>query len=1054
MKRNRTDSSPTKPSDAASALRVEFPDHSKPLQLNRRDFLRVAGAATAMVAVSASGCQAPVEDVIPFVTRPEEQVRLGKPLLYASAIGNAPVLVRTREGRPIQVVPNPDHPLPILTSHRIQATLMDLYDPDRAKTPLWVRRSTDVVAPTSWEQLGSEAVKALKASKGKIALLTGPINGPGSQAIIERFCQAVGARHIQSSVFEPDALATATSTCFGPGLLPNYRFDRAKLIVGFGSEFLDFPRSMEQQQFVTGRDPDRKSGMSRFVMLEGQLTLTGANADQRIRVRPSQLPLVALAIANELIVTKKLGPLANHAKLNEILTPFSITAVSKASGLDVATLTKLANELAQHAGKSIVLGDGSSSSSEFGVELETALALINLSLGNYKKTIELHPQQSTLTGSFEEVEELTRQMAKGNISLLLFHGVNPVYHLPEALGFKAAISKVKTIISFSDRVDETSRLADYLAPASHDLESWGDVTFETGLYGIRQPSIRPLYSTFGLLDILIAWGAQAATIPEFKTAVMLATDKETEKAKVHSPAYIYLREHWKQQLFPKQTAHPAFDDFWDETLRKGFVRIATSTQFTPDPEFQTETLSILSKVPVKAANGLEVLFFPHPTLGDGSQNNNGWLLELPDPISRITWGSWLAIAPRRFDEMKLENGQHLSVTINNQNLTLPAFRQAGMHQDVVALPLGLGRTACGKIGNDIGSNAFPLLPVKNHRLIRARLTCTIQTVEGMTPLAIPQGSEVLDRSVRQLVPVTDLASYSKDPKAGTEQTPGGPSAWSGHKYEDKRWWMTIDLNRCIGCAQCVVACQAENNIPVVGKQGVLDGREMSWIRIDRYYDAPKKQGGWDDKVWDSPLEVVEEPNTLFEPMLCQHCENAPCETVCPFVATMHSSDGLNQQIYNRCVGTRYCSNNCPFKVRRFNWFEYSSERKSFIMNLLVPEMKDHARLNVRGKMQMKNNPEVTVRSRGVMEKCSFCIQRIREAESLSRADGKKGTLTDGEVVPACMEACPTKAIVFGDINLSGSAVKKSAAAPRAMTLLEATGVKPSISYLTKVRNET
>jgi molybdopterin-containing oxidoreductase family iron-sulfur binding subunit len=321
-------------------------------------------------------------------------------------------------------------------------------------------------------------------------------------------------------------------------------------------------------------------------------------------------------------------------------------------------------------------------------------------------------------------------------------------------------------------------------------------------------------------------------------------------------------------------------------------------------------------------------------------------------------------------------------------------------------------------------------------------------------LALAQGSDVIDRDRRPLVPTTTLTAFERNPRAGTEQSPAGPSAWEAHEYARPRWVMAIDLSKCNGCGKCVIGCQAENNVPVVGRQAIIDGREMSWIRIDRYYDAPARAGRWGTEVWDGPLAVVEEPVTLFEPMLCQHCENAPCETVCPFVATLHSQDGLNQQVYNRCVGTRYCANNCPFKVRRFNWFEYSHPQGSRLFSLIVPRLKRHAELNTRGRMQMKNNPEVTVRSRGVMEKCSFCLQRIREARAEATRTGRpKDKLPDGAVVPACMEACPTGAIVFGDLNDPQSRVSALANNPRAMKLLEMTGVKPSISYLTKVRHD-
>jgi molybdopterin-containing oxidoreductase family iron-sulfur binding subunit len=404
--------------------------------------------------------------------------------------------------------------------------------------------------------------------------------------------------------------------------------------------------------------------------------------------------------------------------------------------------------------------------------------------------------------------------------------------------------------------------------------------------------------------------------------------------------------------------------------------------------------------------------------------------------------------------MGLQNGDLVEVTVGDAAVVAPAYRHAGMHHDQLALPLGLGRTACGPIGAGVGVNAFGLRRVAHGRLVSAGLMATLRPAGGREPLALAQGSDVIDRAARPLVPVTTRSAFAADRSAGTAQPAGGPSAWPAHDYPKTRWAMSIDLTKCIGCARCVVGCQAENNIPVVGRHGILDGREMSWLRIDRYYDAPAKDGGWDADVWDGPIEVVEDPQTLFEPMLCQHCENAPCETVCPFSATMHSADGLNQQVYNRCVGTRYCANNCPFKVRRFNYWELSKRQDSAFFRWLVPRIARNAELNTREPMQMKNNPEVTVRSRGVMEKCSFCVQRISAARAEAARNGAdKDALPDGAVVPACMEACPTGAISFGNRNAPDSKVAAQAADPRAMRLLDALGVKPSVSYLTKVRND-
>ncbi|MEW6756130.1 MAG: 4Fe-4S dicluster domain-containing protein [Candidatus Latescibacterota bacterium] len=494
-----------------------------------------------------------------------------------------------------------------------------------------------------------------------------------------------------------------------------------------------------------------------------------------------------------------------------------------------------------------------------------------------------------------------------------------------------------------------------------------------------------------------------------------------------------------------------FEGAWDASLRAGYH--ATAAPAAAARTLAAGALAALGTPPPPPA-GLELQLHPGYAVGDGRAANNGWLQELPDPITRITWGNAVSIAPRRFDAMGLANGDLVEVRVKGGALVLPAYRHAGMHQDEIAVALGYGRTQCGAIGSGVGGNAYPLRSLAGGRVLAAGLPATLGRVADHEEVALAQGSDVIDRDRRPLVPVTTLTAYSRDPAAGTEQPAGGPSAWPGHAYAGTRWAMAIDLSRCTGCGRCVLGCQAENNVPVVGREAVIAGREMSWLRIDRYYDAPVREGRWGAEVWDGPLAVVEEPVTLFEPMLCQHCENAPCETVCPFVATMHSADGLNQQVYNRCVGTRYCANNCPFKVRRYNWFEYSRTQGSWLMQRLVPAVERHAELNTRGRMQMKNNPEVTVRSRGVMEKCSFCVQRIREARAEATRRGRpKERLPDGAVVPACAEACPTGALVFGDLSDPESRVSTLTRSPRAMRLLAALGVQPSVSSLNRVRHD-
>jgi Fe-S-cluster-containing dehydrogenase component/anaerobic selenocysteine-containing dehydrogenase len=1056
--------------------------------LDRRDFLRLSGVLAAAGALGSAACSPPQEATIPFHDMPESLVDgLGPARFFHTVLDGSSVLVKTREGRPILVTPSPNDASGRGLSVRHQAALMDVYDPDRARGPLSVRRGSGPPVASNWTAIEADVASRLKAAGAKAVLLTGPVRSPALTAAIAALSSRTGLRHVAWAPLEGDAAAIAWKQAFGDGTVARPRFAKADLIVGLGADFLDRPEEGFERDFAARRSPDdAPGGMSRFVQLESRLTLTGANADRRIRVRDSHLAAVAAALAHELVAVRKVGPLASVAEVGAALAPFGIDAVARQTGIDAAVLKSLAGELARAAGKTLVVSGATVGASASGPALHFATILLNSTLGAFDAGLfDVTAAAEPASDGGAALVALATEMGAGRVEVLVAAGVNPAYDAPAQLGFADALKKVPYVVSLNDRLDETSLLADVLAPASHPFECWGDATLPKGLVAMQQPVIQPLFDTHGLLDLVVSWGAAmgdeaavAAVAAAAKAAKVTPAPNTASPTPSPSVAWHYLRAAWASRL-AVDPATPAFETAWNEVLRSGSWKAAPSAEAsakaddrktktgkapapakgraTPAPAGYTivpGALAFLAAAEVKPAAELELQLYPHLALGDGRSGNNGWLHELPDPITRITWGGALSIAPRRFDAMKLTNGDLVEIDAGHVKVVAPAYRHAGMHHDQVALPLGLGRTACGVIGAGIGPNAFPLRAVANGRVLSAGLPVKIQKVGGSEELAFGQGSDVIDRSRRPLVPTTTLTAYEENRKSGTEQQESGPSAWPGHEYAKSRWGMAIDLSKCNGCGKCVIGCQAENNIPVVGRHGMLNGREMSWMRIDRYYDAPKKDGGWDVEVWDGPLEVVEEPRTLFQPMLCQHCENAPCETVCPFVATLHSADGLNQQIYNRCVGTRYCANNCPFKVRRYNYWEYSKAQESVFFRWLEPRIAKNAALNTRSPMQMKNNPEVTVRSRGVMEKCSFCIQRIRAARSAATSAGQsKDHFADGAVVPACMEACPTGAITFGDVNAPGSRVAALAANPRAMRLLDAVGVKPSISYLTKVRHD-
>jgi Fe-S-cluster-containing dehydrogenase component len=1048
-------------------------------EMDRREFLRLSGTLAAAGALASAGCQVPQEATIPFHDMPETLVDgIGRARFFHTVIDGSPVVAKTREGRPILVTPSPNDASGRGLTVRHHAALMDVYDPDRAGGPLSVRRGNGAPVASGWAAVNPEAVSRLKAAGAKAVLLTGPVGSPALAAAIAAITARTGARHVVWSPLECEAASEAWLLAFGDARVSRPRLDKADLILGLGAEFLDRPGDGLDRDFASRRSPDQPDGgrMSRFVQFEGRLTLTGANADQRIRIRDSNLARVAAALAHELIVVRKTGSLAGDAGVAKALAPFAIDAIATQVGIGAAVLKALADELAAASGKALVVAGGSAGASASGPAIELAALLLNITLGAFDAGLFDEKSASGPAAAAGAVlAALAGDMLAGNVEMLLVAGANPVYDAPASTRFAEALGKVPFVVSLNDRLDETTRLSDILLPVSHPFECWGDAALPRGFFAIQQPVIQPLFDTRGLLDILVEWGAAAGdpsalAAVKAASAAMAAAPAPATGATGPSPsiAWHYLRNAWAERL-NIAPATPAFEAAWNEVLRTGqWSPIApagpvvaplkagkASARPTLAPRISAPgALSLLGVLNAGVQAGLELQLYPHLALADGRAGNNGWLHEFPDPVTRISWGGALSIAPRRFDEMKLANGDLVDVDAGHARLVAPAYRHAGMHDDQVALPLGLGRAACGAIGAGVGPNAFPLRLLAAGRMISAGMPVTIRRVAGNEPLAFAQGSDVIDRDRRPLVPATTLSAYEKDRKSGTGQQEGGRSIWPGHAYPNARWAMAIDLSKCNGCGKCVIGCQAENNIPVVGRRGILDGREMSWIRIDRYYDAPKRDGKWGAEVWDGPLDVVEEPLTLFEPMLCQHCENAPCETVCPFVATMHSADGLNQQVYNRCVGTRYCANNCPFKVRRFNFWEYSKKQDSAFFRWLEPRIARNAELNTRSPMQMKNNPEVTVRSRGVMEKCSFCIQRIRAAGAEAVREGrKKDHFPDGAVVPACMEACPTGAITFGDVNAPGSRVAALAAHPRAMRLLDALGVKPSISYLTKVRHD-
>jgi len=1060
-------------SSRGGRARLRLPDGSK-IDLERRDFLRLSAAASATAALGggAAGCAAEPEHILPRTLRPEP-VRIGQPLHYATTClacpGGCGIVATTRQGRVVKVEGNAAHPLNrgVLCA-RGQATVLDLYDPDRIRKSLLQARGKQAPLSLSAEQLDARVVAALQRVQktNRVRLLTGAMSGWAMRGLVKDFLAAFpGARHV---AWEPLAALVqnriqARRQAYGGGPRTGYDFyhhpERADLIVALGAEFLDAaPSSMQMAQaFGERRHPDAGGGMSKLWVFEGRMSLTGSNADRRFRVRPSQLGDVALALAHAILVEQRHGPLGAEPLLARHLAPFAPDAVATRTGVAVDALRDVARGLVEAAGKSLVIAGGSASSGDAGLRLELAVNLLNTALGNDGVTVD-HDLPSYRHAADASLSELTEELRQGQVEVLIIHGTNPVFSAPPELGFAEALGHVGVVVVISDRVDETAQLADLVAAATHPLESWGDVEPALVLRGVVQPAMRPLGEMRSLGDWLAAW---ALTVDASGRLVQAKRATEPEGA-VSSATYHYIREFWRREVHPAWAHGRDFETFFRDVLHSGFADWPPPERHAEEaPSFDPKALGGVKPAAAEPPP-LELSLFASHALYDGRQANNGWLQEYPDPVTRITWDSWAGMSPARMRALELEDGDLCEVKAAGRTVTLPVVAVPGQHDAVVSVPLGNGRMAVGRVGNDVGANGFLLAATADRGSCYCGHAAEVTKLGGRRPLAVPQGEKVIDLSVRPLIPYTTLSAYRSEPSSGTERPAGEISIWPRYEYPDTRWGMAIDLSRCIGCGACTIACQAENNIPVAGRKGVINGREMHWLRVDRYYRMPveprrartpeeveqqrrlRAQAEADD-AW------LQNPEVLHHPLMCQHCENAPCETVCPVGATQHSSDGLNVQVYNRCVGTRYCSNNCPFKARRFNWFDYSADQVNLISRILQPGLKRISTLNHRWPLALKNNPEVTVRSRGVMEKCTFCVQRI--AVGRGRAKDENRALRDGDVVPACAQTCPTRAIHFGNLSDPNSEVARLRGSPRGLTMLDEQKLGTSVTYLTKVRND-
>lgn len=988
-----------RPDAAAAVTKGEFlapPElalEADRLGMNRRNFLKLMGASAVMT--SMAGCaRRPVQTIVPYVNKPVE-ITHGVANYYASndPVTGCGLVLTAREGRPLKVDGNDGHPI---NGHGLsasgQASVLDLYDPDRLRMPMIDGKT---VSFADFDKATAPLVKpsGVVNSRPGLYFLTGTVHSPA----LQRALAAFGARHFMFDALPFDDIRTGQKESYGKAVMPIYRIERARVIVAIDADFLDTMLSPEEftRKFAAGRRLDG-SGYARLVSFESAMRLTGQNADLRVAIHPNERLGIALALAYE--VAKRTGRSAAE------LEGFAAEQVAGRFGIPADAITSTAEALVKNRGRSLVLAGGVGGKGTDAVALQNVVNFINSALDNDGATVEASAHSSNQAqGSYEDLQKLVQAMNAGAVGTLVIQGINPIYNLPSALGFGKALKKVENVIYFGRYNDETAREAKYVVAESHPFETWGDVNPWTGLYGVVQPTIRPLFETRSLLDQLVAWGQ----VHENMRGVASSYEAVRAEARV---------------VFGKSGAGGDFESIWESLLQAGFHDFADAARDRDSGarNYQMGALARAARaakeVRPEAEDSFTLVLQPTVALRDGSQANNAQLQELPDPVSKVTWTNYLAIAPETAKRLGLKDGDVVQIENSSYKAELPVLRQPGLRANVAVSQIGYGRQMGGRVADGVGVALTEFVQPLSGGLAFLAPNVKLTKTGKFQELALTQEHHSLEG--RDIVFETTYDDFKKNPQSGiVHHVEKLDSMWSGHEYKGYRWGMTIDLNRCTGCSACVLACSVENNVPVVGVEEVRRGREMHWIRIDRYYKG-----------------TPENPQTVLQPMTCQHCENAPCETVCPVLATMHNDEGLNQMVYNRCVGTRYCSNNCPYKVRRFNFFESNQDMNGKFEHPIA----------------LSKNPEVTLRSRGVMEKCTFCVQRIESGKNVAKREGRK--VKDGEIQTACQVACPADAIVFGDINDPASAVSKLRKNPRGYTVLEELNTKPSITYLTRVWN--
>ncbi|MBP6430475.1 MAG: TAT-variant-translocated molybdopterin oxidoreductase [Ferruginibacter sp.] len=985
----------------------------------RRDFLKYLGFSTAAAAVAAS-CEMPVRKSVPYLQRPDNVIP-GVANYYASTYVNGgdaiPVVVKQRDGRPIKIEGNDVSKLTNGgTSAQAQASVLDLYDVTRLRYPMQ-KDGKEFKEVTSFDAF-DKMVGAAIAGKS-VAVLTGTVSSPSTQQIINEFlAKYPGSRHVQYDAVSYSGMILANEACYGKKAIPGYHFDNAKVIVSLGADFLgtwlspvEFSSQYAKNRKVKGNKPE----LSKHIQFESMMSLTGSNADDRYLHKPSETGAVALGL---------LAALGG-----------SVTAPSIADAKLAAGIKATAEALKANAGAGLVVCGSND------VNVQVIVNAINEAIGANGKTINWASTSNYRKGVDADMNTLVNDMNGGTVGAVIVWGVNPSYSYSDAKKFNDGLSKVVSI-SCNATMDETTEMCKYIIPSHHWLESWGDAEPKTGYYSMMQPTINPLFKTRAFQTTLLKWSA--STVADYET---------------------YFKAFWATKLGSAEAYNKALQDGVAEPA----TPVVAGASFSAGKVAEAAT-----KLAAVKGGQYEVVLYEKVGVGNGSQANNPWLQELPDPISKVTWDNYAMMGTVMYKELygkdvlkdKGASDSYevnpekpvIKITANGKSLELPVLLIPGIQKNTIAVAVGYGRQSAnkentaeyiGRAANGAGKNAY-ILAGFNGTTIQYSSDVKIEKTSSTYPLAQTQVHGLTED--RPIIYETSLHQFIANPgemmhhinEEKLDITANGSKDYvkdaTMYPHFDKpgvKWGMSIDLNTCTGCSACVVACNAENNVSVVGKIQVQRAHEMHWLRIDRYFTG----------------EDLENPRVVFQPMMCQHCDNAPCENVCPVAATNHSSEGLNQMTYNRCIGTRYCANNCPYKVRRFNWLDYTGA-DSFKDNqkpLIGSDMDEVVMQMNEDLTRMVLNPDVTVRSRGVIEKCSFCVQRLQE----SKLEAKKhqDPLMVRNVKTACMQACPTHAISFGNVNDAASDVSQAREDKnRNFYVLEQLHVLPNVSYLAKVRN--